>query len=316
MSTNKVHSQNEEKSEEDRSKYIVYRNDIKFKNYRKIDPEKAIWASDNVKKDFMKYDTDKLEYRLKECRREKYQLLDLSHTTPDVVNEFFSSDFYKRHIDDIQHLCMSHSNLSELPDLHNLINLETVDISANDLTEIPKLPGSILELIANDNKIESLNKDKEMNNLTVLNVSHNRIKKIPKLKKVRKLNISHNRITTLSDSYPNVVEFICDNNKNIIQLPGMPKVESLDCSDTKVTQIFDYMNLKYIIWNRCNINKLKRVPQLDTLEIIDTNLDNLDYFPNLKTLYFSKSTKFLISDEYTVKSTHMNKKNIYNVYFE
>jgi len=62
----------------DTRSYPVYRNDIKFRHHRNVDPSRAVW-DDDVKKDFHEKDTDSIEYRLEECKRENYETLDLCH---------------------------------------------------------------------------------------------------------------------------------------------------------------------------------------------------------------------------------------------
>lgn len=285
--------------EKDGRPYPVYRNDIKFKKYRNIDPKRAIWIGDGVEKDFNEVNTDGLDYRIKQCRKEKYDSIDLSHLTQDIVSSFFESEFFKRHAKDIHHLFINNSNVSELHDLNELNSLETLDISYNNLIKLPELPSSLTELVANNNRLKAL--ESSLENLLRLDISHNKITNFSKFDKIKTINISHNKISTIYCKYDNVTNMICSNNP-ISQLPEMPKLKSLDCSNTNICQIFDFMNLTNIISNNSNLSKLERIPRLESLEVIQTKIDKLKYFSSLKVLIINESSNITISDDYKVLS--------------
>lgn len=293
-------------------KYPVYRNDIKFKKLRDIDPEFAIWADKDVEKDFKEMDTDSLEYRIKICRMEKYNVMDLSRLDPEIIEAFFECSFYDRHKSDIIHMFMNHSNISSLPSLRDMTSLETLDVSGNYLRELPEMPDSLTELLVPGNLLRSINV--RLPHILRLNVSDNQITKIPELNSVRRLYIENNDVSSLNCSYPRLRDFRCSKNP-ISQLPEMDKLEYLECSKTGVHRIFDYMQLKHIVCNDSHIDKIERVPRIETLEIIRTKIKNLKYFPNLKTLLFNKESDIEISGRYKVKSAVSTKKNIFEVRF-
>jgi len=287
---------------EDDRPYPVYRNDIKFKKYQNIDPKRAIWMGDNVEKDFKTLDTDSVNYRIKMCRQEKYDNIDLSRLNQKDIDIFF-----------ILHVFMSNSNIHHIPNLTDMKSLETLDISHNELQELPEIPPSVTELMANNNKLKAL--EINMDNVLRVDVSHNKLTKLPNLKSAKTIYVSNNKISTMYCKYDFVKDMKCCDNP-ISQLPEMVNIRSLNCSRTKICQIFDYMNLSQIISNDSNLSKLDRIPQLESLEIIRTKINELKYFPNLKTLIFNKESDIEISDQYTIRSALKNKKNIFEVSFK
>lgn len=296
----------------DKSSYPVYRNDLSYKALQNIDPSRAIWQDKQVEDDF-NVDTDTLEYRIKMCRREKYDNIDLSRLTPKIVADFFESDFYARHKTHILHLFMSYSKIRTLPDISDMTSLETLDIANNELGAIPKLPKSITEVIAHDNKLSYFTND--VPKLLRLDLSNNKITKLGQYDNLRKLYISNNCIHSIYCVYPHLEELICSKNP-ISQLPDMPRLVHLECSDTSIHRIFDYMNLRYIISDRSSLSKLERIPKLERLEIIDSQVTNLSYFPTLKSILISAKSKISASPEYRITGFSENKAaDIYDIEF-
>lgn len=297
----------------DNSSYPVYRNDISYKSLQNIDPSRAIWQDKDVENDFH-IDTDSLEYRIKMCRHEKYDNIDLSRLSQKLVTDFFDSDFYKKHKTHILHLFMSYSKIHTLPDISEMTSLETLDISNNEVTIIPNLPPSITEVIANNNKLSYFTNCAP--NLLRLDLSNNQLTKLGKYDNLYKLYIRNNKLHSLYCVYPRLKELICCKNP-ISQLPDMPQLVYLECSDTSVHQIFDYMNLKYIIANKSTLSKIDRVPRLETLEIIDSNITNLNYFPSLESILISANSKIHVSHEYRIISfSESTASDVYNIIFK
>jgi len=296
----------------DKSSYPVYRNDLNYKGLQNIDPSRAIWQDEQVKNDF-NIDTDTLEYRIKICRHEKYDNIDLSRLNQEIITDFFESDFYNRHKIHILHLFMSHSKIHTLPDISDMTSLETLDIAHNEIVTMPKLPKSITEVIAHDNKLSYFTND--VPNLLRLDLSNNKITKLGQYDSLCKLYISNNSIHSIYCVYPHLKELICCKNP-ISQLPDMPQLVYLECSDTSIHRIFDYMNLKWIISNRSSLNKIDRVPRLETLEIIDSKVTDLNYFPTLKSILISAKSKISASHQYKIASFIENKVgNVYDIEF-
>ena len=230
-----------------------------------------------------------------------------------MIDDFFESDFYKVNKHKIRHLFMANSNLNHIPNLTEMKVLETLDISNNDLIELPHLPNTVTELIFRENNITCVEID--MSNIIRFDGSFNKLRKLPTLNNARRIMLNNNEITTLECVYPKVEEFICNDNP-LIQLPEMPNIHSIDCSNTKISFIFDLITLHHLTCNNIFINELKNLSQLETLEIINTKiLNNIPYFPNLKTLLFSEKDDIILANQYKVKSARSNIKGIMKVAF-
>ena len=253
---------------------------------------------------------DKLEYRIKLCENENYDHIDLSNLENNLINAFFITDFYLKNCHKIKHLFMSNSNIYIIPDLSKMINLETIDLSHNNIDEIPtNFPKSVTELILNNNFIKSIEID--LNNLIRLDCSNNKLRKINNLNNIEKLDISKNDIYTMEDEYKKLIDLNCEHTK-IIQLPNLPAVEKINCSNTKISHIFDCMKLKILVCNNCNLHLLERIPMLETLECINTKLQDLNYFPNLKLILLNK-LDISLSKEYKILNALKNNKNIFEI---
>jgi len=294
------------------NKYPVYRNDIKYKKYNNIDPKYAIWADKDIEKDFHETDTDSLEYRIKLCKLEKYDNIDLSYLEPNDISLFFSDYLCKSNCN-IKHLFMNDCNIDVLPNLNSLSSLETLDISNNKLKNLTNLPQSLTELIASNNKLSNINA--KLPNVIRLDLSHNCLTKIPQLNSVQKLYINNNNISSMFCQYNNLKELYCTNNP-LFQLPEMINITTLNCSNTKVRQIYDYMNLKDLVCNNSFITKLERLPQLQSLQIVNTEIEKLEYFHNLKILIFNKDKNIKISSKYNIIDAICNKHNVFKVFLD
>jgi Leucine-rich repeat (LRR) protein len=292
-------------------KYPVYRNDIKYKKYKNIDPNKALWSDKDVEKDFYETNTDSLAYRIKLCKLEKYDNIDLSYLNQNDIDNFFLDSFFINNKDKIKHLFINDCKIYFLSDLNSMTSLETLDISNNELTELPNLPQSLTELVANNNKLNTVN-NIDLPNIIRLDLSHNNLTKLPPFNSVQKLYINNNNISSMNCKYNNLKELNCSNN-SIFQLPEMNNISILDCSNTKVRQIFDYMNLTDIVCNNSIITKLERIPRLEFLQIVDTKIEKLDYFHNLRVLIFNKYNNIKISSKYNVVDAICNKHNIMRI---
>jgi hypothetical protein len=92
----------------------------------------------------------------------------------------------------------------------NLTNLKILDISSNNIAEIPDkvyvlLPWQLTALFINDNKLSDFNwtKLEHFNNLQTLDLSHNSmtyVRSVTTLTLIT-LNLSHNKIAQLSDGF-------------------------------------------------------------------------------------------------------------------
>ena len=64
-------------------KYIVYENDLKYKQKRNLDKSKIIWYDDNLNYLYSNVDLDTFEYRLAESKKNEYMYLDITNMDLD-----------------------------------------------------------------------------------------------------------------------------------------------------------------------------------------------------------------------------------------
>jgi Leucine-rich repeat (LRR) protein len=289
----------------DKKKYDVYRNDIKYKIHREIDPKKAVWDK-NIKNDFNK-DTDNIEYRLEESKNENYESVDLSHMNSNCFEELFNHNIFNDNKHKIQHIFATSSNINNISNkIIELDNLKTLDISNNQLKELPLLPNTIEELIINDNNIKIIKQ------------------KLPNLKR---LNATNNNI--LHINFGTKLESIYLTNNPIREIPSLSKLYFLDISNTLVDNLFILNNLKYLyaintkIKNISNMKKLieldcshsyveniSNLPNLENLIIVKSNIKKIDYMNKLECIKFHQNDNIKLSSKYKCKYVKKNKNNV------
>ena len=293
------------------SKYTVYRNDIKFKKHRHIDPKCADWT-DDIKSAFYRYNTDSIEYRIQECIREKLETLDLSHMTHECFEDFMSHPKFREIRDKVQHIFAQSSNLSIIPNLHNFTNLLTLDLSNNRLTKINTLPTSLEELILNNNKLISLSHN--LPNLKRLKITDNKITDIKLSNSLESTYLNNNPINNISQL--DNIKYLNISNTDIKYIHSYPKLEILDCYHTKINSIPQMNKLKELNCSYSFISNIQELKHLETLEMINTNIDKLHYIHSLCTVKYHSNDKFKISNQYQLVSIKKNKKDINEIIFE
>jgi Leucine-rich repeat (LRR) protein len=154
---------------------------------------------------------------------------------------------------EVTHLDISYSNIKGSLVLNNLPNLQELDCSHNQITEIERL---------------------KLPNLQILNCSDNQITEIEILDfpKLQELDCHHNKITTIEGlDLPNLQTLYCNGNQitNIEEL-NLPKLQELYCGYNQITEIegLDLLNLQRL---SCSSNQI-------------TTIEGLD-LPNLQELY-------------------------------
>jgi Leucine-rich repeat (LRR) protein len=292
------------------SKYVVYRNDIKYKNYRNIDPNRARWKSD-VENDYKYKDTDSIEYRIYDCEKENYETLDLSHMESDCFDKLFSNKLFMTIRNKLKHIFARDSNISRIHDLDEFTSLQTLDISNNKLTHIPKLPISIEELIVNDNNITNI--DNDLPNLKRLNAKNNKICKINYNRNIESMYINNNPISEITRL--DKIYYLDISNTNIDNLESLPSLTYLDCSHTKIQHIPKMDLLEHLICSESNVQDIDTMNSLKFLEIINTKVKKLKYMRNLCAMSYHNDNNFDISSSYKIKFIKKNKADIIEILF-
>lgn len=276
--------------------YTIYKNDLKYKSIRNLDPTRITWESDDIKKLYYNTNLDSMEYRLKECEMNDYEYLDLGYMDLTHIN-----DVPIRIAKKIKFLFLNNNNLSGLINLSSFVDLEVIDVSYNKIETII-VPPNLKELCCKHNVVKHLDLTP---NLKILDCSFNKIFKIPQsLPNLEILHCDNNLLEELP-SFLNLKTLTCKNNK-INKLGDYQNLVYLDCSYNKIINIGFYYKLKDCI---CKNNKLNCFPVLSELvylEIFNNNkIDLLDYMPNLKELYCDLDGIINISTNYKVLSSQI-----------
>jgi Leucine-rich repeat (LRR) protein len=292
------------------SKYIVYRNDLKFKKHRKIDPKCAEWT-DDIKNVFLKYNTDSIEYRIQECIQEKLETLDLSHMSQNCFEEFIEHPQYDKIRKKVQHIFAQSSNLCIIPNLHQFTKLVTLDISDNNLININTLPISLEELILNNNKLTSLTYD--LPNLKRLKISNNKILDIKLSDSLESAYLDNNPLNNIPHLYN--IKYLNISNTYIKYIHSYPKLEILDCYHTNIRCIPKMDTLKELNCSYSRITDISELKYLESLEMINTHIKNIHFMDSLYIVKYHSDDKFKISRLYKIKQLTQNKKKFNELTF-
>lgn len=182
-------------TEIDKRKYTVYENDLKFLK-KDIDVNFAEWHNKELEKKYYNTAYDSIDYRIEENKKENYAFLDLSQMNLYDIPPSITIDIKKK----VKHLFINNNNFNDL-NLCDFINLESIDVSYNNLTNLNGLPISINEISCCNNKITVLPPCDTHKNMKHLTCKYNKIKEIPNYKKLETIVCNNNEITKLNN-YP------------------------------------------------------------------------------------------------------------------
>jgi Leucine-rich repeat (LRR) protein len=113
-------------------KYIIYENDLKFREHRNLNINKIDWSQNDIKHLF-NTNYDSFEYRLYEFKKNKEEYLDLElMKITDII--FLCNDKYLN----LRYLFLSNNNLSGIIDLSKMKNLEILDCNHNKIEKLIK----------------------------------------------------------------------------------------------------------------------------------------------------------------------------------
>lgn len=293
--------------------YPVYRNDIKFKKLRNIDPKRAVWH-DDVKNDYYTKDTDSIDYRIEECIREKSEMIDLSHMDENCLVALFSHKLFPSIRGKIQHLFAKDCGLREIPKLDCLISLLTLDLSCNKLKSLPDLPTSLEELIINDNRIAEINN--ELPHLLRFNGDDNIISKFNYPKNIERIHLKGNPISYIIRL--DALYFLDIAKTNIIQLYPLPNLKYLDVSFTNVKTLPMMDSLQVLVCNDSTLMDITSLKNLHTLDMVRSKVVYIPYFKDLQKIVYERGDVFGISKQYAGKLKHIkhNRNNIIETTFK
>jgi Leucine-rich repeat (LRR) protein len=298
-------------AKKDTRKYPVYRNDIKFKKYREVNPDRAIW-NNGVKNDYENIDTDSIDYRIIECKRENYETLDLSHMNNNCFVELFSHKSFAQIKNKLQHLFAEGCDLRILPDISPLEKLQTLDLSNNKLKQLPELPETLEELIVNDNELSRI--DNDLPRLQRFNGVNNVLTHINYSNSLERLHLKNNPIENiphLSNLY-----FLDVSETKIKKLYPLPKLRHLEMTNTEIQNIPAMDSLEHLVCNDSKLESIDGLKSLQSLEMINAPINKIHYMKDLYTLIYYGSHVFEISKNYKILHLKKNKKNISELTFK
>lgn len=300
--------------QKDNRKYIVYRNDIKYRVKKDIDPNRAIFADKDVMDDYFNCDTDGLDYRIKECHLQKDEVLDLSHMHEDVFSDLYGHQDFDTVRKTIVLITANESDISWLPDLRVFPNLLSIDLSGNCLKELPEFPDSLEELIIDDNQVTTI---RCIPNLLRLRAKNNCLEEIDYTDLLESMSLSDNpllkKLAQLNNLY-----FLEINNTGIIDIPACNNLKYLDMDNTSVTSLPRMDKLAILSCSRSKLSDISNLTSLSCLISPDSGIRQVHYMPTLQSFSFNGVYKaeIRLSSRYNAKRVFSNKNNIIEMIFK
>jgi Leucine-rich repeat (LRR) protein len=291
-------------------KYIVYKNDLKYKKYRDLNVKDIEFANKDVEALFHNEDLDTADYRLAECIKEKgisldFKNLDLA-VLPVIPDVLFKS---------LKHLFIGDNDLTEIPDLDKFVNLEVIDVSHNKLTKINKLPSALIELNCASNLITELDMT-YLKNLERIDCSGNNIIEINEFTKLKVLNCNNNKLNKITGMQQ--LEVLKCSTNELTKINSFPNLKYLDCRENKVQQVKTYPLLRELICSNNTIREIGIYPELIFLEFFNTKLEKLHFMSKLKEIMcdIEQYKNLKCSNKYQIESTRIHKEKHIDILFK
>jgi Leucine-rich repeat (LRR) protein len=290
-------------------KYVVYKNDLKYRKHREIDPNMVI-CDDNVKELFkIKTNLDTVEYRINECIEEGGITLDLKCLD---LKEFpkINSQLANK----ITHLFLGENLLTHIPDLSTFLKLELLEINHNKLTEINSLPETLIEFCCRDNEIIKFSSDINCPKLERLDIANNKLKEIPNFALLKTCDCGYNEITQISNYY--YLKKLQVGFNRLSHISGCPNMEYLDCKNNPIHSIGTCLKLKHFICSNTNMSSLSKDWPLTVVECFGSKIEKLSYIPSLIELMCDKGQLKAISSKYKILDAKIHKNRYIYLLFE
>lgn len=299
---------NKDNHNKDNDKYIIYKNDLKYRKFRELDESKIIFNSSDVKQ-LYKSDLDTIDYRLHECEEEKYITLDLKCIN---LNEF--PNLSHKIKNNLQFLFLGDNNLREFPNLSEFNSLEMLEINHNKIKNINHIPHSLFELCCRENLIDEFVLS-EKHKLERLDIRHNHLHNIILSQNIKILDIGFNNLSISIGNMYNLEKLLCSHNQ-IKEIYNCPKLSYLDCKSNPINSIKDCQNIEHIVCSNTLLNSLPYSPNIQTIECFHTNINELPYCKKLYELLCDNGQINKISSKYKIKSAEVYKDKIMHIIFD
>jgi len=296
------------------SKYTVYRNDIKNKNENQINPSNVEWDG-CTEKDFDQ-DTDSIDYRISECVREKYDMLDLSNMSETCYRDLVEHSDYKAIRLKLKHLFISNSHIKNITSLVDFENLETLEMNNNLIECLPLLPASLQELNIENNRLKNINQ--MLPNMKRLFCKNNLLENLIIMNSIERIECSHNPLQTIKSfegKFHQIYLMDCSNTL-ITEIPLMENLKYLDCSNTPLKKLPQLNSLKVLSSNDSSLEDITLLNSVESIEMVRNNINSIHFIKSLQEVVYEKSRNIMFSKNYRVKSLQENRNEIYKVSFE
>ena len=176
-----------------------------------------------------------------------------------------------------------------------LVNLQTVYIESNNLTHVPFLEDSIVEIDMSSNYITSIDNLENKTNLTELNVSDNKLTNINKFPiNLELIDASDNQIKIVTNIPPMIKEINLKNNI-IIYISQIPEsIRMLDLENNNIKHIFSNQTVpRRLEYLNVTKNPDLSIPDVRIFSHIDVfECDNDDFQPFYANNYTNNNNSF------------------------
>jgi Leucine-rich repeat (LRR) protein len=232
-----------------------------------------------------------------------------------------------------------YNNLTKLPELQHLTNLQEIYCSNNKLTSLPEWQHltNLQTINCYNNCLTSLPEWQRLTNLQEINCSYNKLTSLPEWKhftNLQKIYCSQNQLTSLPEwqHLINLQEFFCRFN----QLTSLPEwqyltnLQIIDCDSNNLTSLPEWQHLTNLQIIYCNYNQLTTLPEwkhLTNLQIIDCaynkltslpvgwirlqNLRNIKYYGN-PIEYIPPNLRRIIQGQRTGQNIYQDTQSVHN----
>jgi hypothetical protein len=287
-------------------KYIIYKNDLKYREDRNIDINKIDWNQNDIKH-LMKTDHDTLEYRLNESKNTNYNDLDLEMLKLNDLPTILKINIFIN----LKHLFISNNNLTGYIDLSFLKNLETLDITNNNINKII-IPNNLIELSACNNSITNFTSSEKLKRLKI---SNNKITELYIPNTIEILEVNNNLITSYDFSNYDKLNRIIIFSNPLKKISLSKYVLYVDLSETQIENISNLYKTEHLVLNNCNfIRNLPQSNNIKTIELIGTPIDKLYFYTNYELILTQLNLTKNISSKYKESNANIQiRKNLYLV---
>lgn len=231
-----------------------------------------------------------------------------SDSVKRIYNTFKSKPKIELRIEDSKMENYKYLDLSKL-DINDEMFVELLD-----LERIEKIMRKIEFLDLAHNKLKKLPNLKKYPNILYLSVSFNQINqdiednnlleltchnnniKSIKSKKITHLNASNNNIECID--VPNISIMVISYNK-LLWIPSYLNLKYLECISNKINKIDSMCELEELYIGENKILNISNMPKLKVLNCVGNPIDKIKYFSNLNTLMSSTAK---VSSQYQISN--------------